>query len=175
MRIAITGASGFVGKNLIQYLLEETDHEVVGFSRSAQKSLHPRLTMKKADLYSLLEAEEALAGCDAAVYLVHSMLPSSRLSQGSFQDFDFILADNFAKACITSGVKHIIYVGGIIPENESLSLHLKSRLEVEETLKHSGLKFTSLRCALVLGPNGSSFRIFYRKSQCLYLPVVLQY
>lgn len=173
MKIAVTGATGFVGKHLIQWLLENTEHEVVGLSRSPRISSHERLQYVRCDLYSLYDAEEALAGCDAAVYLVHSMLPSSRLSQGNFEDFDYILADNFAKAAKKNELKHIIYVGGIIPENEKLSKHLESRLEVEACLKASGINFTALRCALVLGSEGSSFTILEKlveRLPCMILP-----
>lgn len=162
MRIAVTGISGFIGSHLTQALLEQTDHEVVGLSRSSYQSQNPRLQVKACDLYSLLEIEAALKNCDVAIYLVHSMSPSSRLAQGNFQDFDFILADNFAKAAQTCGVQKIIYVSGIIPENDTLSNHLKSRLEVEETFCKSKIPLLTLRCGLVVGPNGSSFRILDR-------------
>ncbi len=88
--------------------------------------------------------------------------PSSRLSQGHFRDFDFLLADNFARAVKKNNVQHVIYVGGIIPKVDHLSMHLKSRLEVEKTFESHALPLTSLRCGLVIGPNGSSFRILER-------------
>jgi len=170
MRIAVTGASGFVGQNLIHYLLEHTDHEIVGLSRTPMKSKNPRLTAKVCDLYSLLEVEVALVGCDVAIYLVHSMSPSSRLSQGNFRDFDFLLADNFAKAAAKRELQQIVYVGGLIPDGNDLSEHLESRLEVEKTLENCGVPLTTFRCGLVLGPEGSSFRIVEKLTQ--RLPII---
>ncbi len=35
---------------------------------------------------------------DIAIYLVHSIILSAKLTQASFKDIDEILADNFAKA-----------------------------------------------------------------------------
>lgn len=35
---------------------------------------------------------------DIAIHLVHSIIPSSKLTQAIFKDIDEILADNFAKA-----------------------------------------------------------------------------
>lgn len=35
---------------------------------------------------------------DIAIYLVHSIIPSAKLTQASLEDIDEILADNFAKA-----------------------------------------------------------------------------
>ncbi len=162
MKIAIAGASGFIGTNLIHKLLTSTGHEVVALSRSEFQATQERISSRKVNLYSLLECEEALEGCDVAIYLVHSMSPSARLAQGEFQDFDFILADNFAKAAEKCQLKQIIYVGGIIPKLESLSLHLESRLEVEQVLCAHKTPVTTLRCGLVIGKDGSSFRIVER-------------
>lgn len=162
MKVAIAGAFGFIGKHLIEHFLEQTDYQVRALSRSDRKSENPRLDCKTADLYNLKETTAALEGCDAAIYLVHSMAPNSRLSQGHFQDFDFILADNFARAAKANNIKHIIYIGGVIPEADELSPHLASRLEVEDILRSQGIPVTALRCGLVIGPDGSSFRILLR-------------
>ena len=171
MNIAIAGASGFIGKNLIAHLLEHTNHHITAFSRSSKESDNPRITNVQVDLYSLSNTIRAFENCDAAVYLVHSMAPSSRLSQGHFRDYDFILADNFARAAKENGVKHIVYVGGIIPNKEKLSIHLQSRLEVEELLRSTGISVTTLRCGLVIGQGGSSFQIVVKLLQ--RLPVMV--
>src|SRR5690606_19576051 len=113
----------------------------------------------QADLFSLLEVERALEGADVALYLVHSMIASAELTQGSFADFDLILADNFARAAKSRGVRHILYVGGLIPEGERLSRHLESRLEVEQTLRAQGVPVTALRASIIIGPAGSSLRM----------------
>jgi uncharacterized protein YbjT (DUF2867 family) len=113
----------------------------------------------RCDLFSMKDIQEAMAGCDQAVYLVHSMLPSADLSQGSFYDFDLILADNFARCAKKAGLRQIIYLGGMIPESEQLSWHLRSRLEVEDALRESGIPVTTLRAGLIIGKNGSSFEI----------------
>ncbi len=157
-RVVIAGASGFVGRALAARL--STDHEVVGLSRSAAEGPTPSgICWKKADLFSLLDCERALVGADIAVYLVHSMLPSARLTQARFEDMDLILADNFARAAEKAGVSRIVYLGGILPDEGELSPHLASRLEVEMVLAGRGVPLTSLRASLVVGPQGSSFRI----------------
>jgi uncharacterized protein YbjT (DUF2867 family) len=161
-KILIAGASGFIGHALIDKLLQEEDVEIVGLSRSHKDSHHPRLTWKKCDLFSLKDASDAMVGRETAYYLVHSMLPSASLSQGTFYDFDLIMADNFVRAALRHKLKHIIYLGGMIPPATDLSWHLKSRLEVEETFKNSPIKTTVLRAGLIIGPHGSSFTILER-------------
>ncbi|WPU64196.1 NAD-dependent epimerase/dehydratase family protein [Peredibacter starrii] len=161
-KILIAGASGFIGRALIDRLLKSEDVEIVGLSRGVRESHHPRLQWKKCDLFSLKDITVAMEGCESAYYLVHSMLPSASLSQGTFYDFDLIMADNFIRAGRFHKLRHIVYLGGMIPEGEELSWHLRSRLEVETTLRESKIKTTVLRAGLIIGPNGSSFTILER-------------
>lgn len=170
-KILIAGASGFIGHALIDRLLQSEDIEIVGLSRGPKESHHPRLQWKKCDLFSLKDITDAMVDCESAYYLVHSMLPSASLSQGTFYDFDLIMADNFIRAGKTHNLKHIIYLGGMIPEGEELSWHLRSRLEVETTFKESSIKTTVLRAGLIIGPNGSSFTILQRLIE--RLPVMI--
>lgn len=168
MKIVIAGASGFVGKQLLDVLRDQ--HDVVGLSRRS-RPLENGVEWVQCDLFSLLDIERTLQGADVAVYLVHSMLPSARLTQGSFRDFDMILADNFARAAKLAGIKHIVYLSGIIPPDALLSEHLQSRLEVENILKSSGIPTSSLRAGLIIGPGGSSFEMMLRLVQ--RLPVMV--
>lgn len=153
--VAVAGASGFVGTALLPMLVEHFD--VTALSRS-QIPVPEGARWMQCDLFSMLQTERGLIGADYAVYLVHSMLPS-RLTQARFEDMDFILADNFARSAARAGVKQIVYLGGIIPDDAQLSRHLASRLEVERVLAARGVPVTSLRAGLIVGPEGSSFRI----------------
>ncbi len=157
-RVAIAGASGFVGRALMREL--SADHEVAALSRTRRRG-EERVQWVPCDLFSLLQIERALEGADYGVYLVHSMLPA-RLTQARFSDMDLILADNFARAAKRAGLKQIVYLGGLIPDERPLSPHLASRLEVEEVLAARGVPVTVLRAGLVIGAGGSSFRMMLR-------------
>ncbi|MEP7125129.1 MAG: NAD-dependent epimerase/dehydratase family protein [Byssovorax sp.] len=160
--IVVAGSTGFVGAALGEAIGAE--HHLVGLTRDAAKS--PKNTayagFRGCDLYSLLDAERALVGARVAVYLVHSMMPAARLTQGSFRDMDLICADNFARAARKAGVEQIVYLGGLLPEGVKLSAHLESRLEVERTLGAHGVPVTTLRAGLILGRGGSSFLMMAR-------------
>jgi uncharacterized protein YbjT (DUF2867 family) len=153
--VAIAGASGFVGSHLCRALRD--DYRVVGLARRPREDVG--LQWRACDLFSATSTFAALQGADVAVYLVHSMMPSSSLFQGSFHDTDLLLADNFARACASEGVKQIIYLGGLIPEAGFVSAHLTSRHEVECVLQSVGVPVTCLRAGMVVGPEGSSFEI----------------
>ena len=174
--VAIAGASGFVGTALRRALAEEFD--LVGLTRSPARATRADVgdatRWRHCDLFSLRDVEAGLEGADFAVYLVHSMLPSARLTQGTFADLDLILADNFARAARRRGVKQIVYLSGLLPEDTSdLSPHLRSRHEVERTLAARGVPVTTLRTGLVVGEGGSSLRILVnlvRRLPAMVLP-----
>jgi uncharacterized protein YbjT (DUF2867 family) len=155
--VAIAGATGFVGSLLVPLL--SRDFRVVALARSPRPSASGDVEWRACDLFSSTSTRAALAGVDVAIYLVHSMMPSSRLFQGDFRDTDLLLADNFAKACRRAGVQQIVYLGGLVPNSGFVSHHLQSRLEVEEVLRASGIPVTCLRAGMVVGPGGSSFEI----------------
>lgn len=171
MVIVIAGASGFIGRNLINSL-RGSEHKIIALSRKDRSSESKgNVQWRKCDLFSRRETFSVLRDCDVAFYLVHSMLPSARLSQGSFADYDLVLADNFARSAKENKLEQIIYLGGIVPEDSGMSPHLLSRLETERTLKTSLVPLTSLRAGVVIGPNGSSFQMMYRLVK--RLPIML--
>ena len=165
LRIVIAGASGFIGRALIQQI--KSEYSLIALSR--QKSTIENVEFRQCDLFSLRDSEEGLRGADVGIYLVHSMLPSARLTQGEFQDFDLLAADNFARAAKKNGLKQIIYLGGLVPHcpPEEMSPHLRSRQEVEEVVRSHGVPVTVLRTGLIMGPDGSSFQMLYRLIQRL--------
>ena len=162
--IVIAGATGYIGKEIILRLLEKFPNaDITALSRSEHESNDSRVTWKACDLFSLKELEYCLPKkVDYAFYLVHSMGPTAQLDQGSFADYDLILADNFSMAIRNRDLKQLIYLGGLIPNVPKLSLHLQSRLEVEEIFLQYALPITIFRAGLILGQGGSSFQILLK-------------
>jgi uncharacterized protein YbjT (DUF2867 family) len=167
--IAIVGASGFIGKELISHLLEHTSFGIRALSRSELKSESTRVSWQYCDLFSVLDVEKGLVDVSAIIYLVHSMQPSARLDQASFDDYDLLLADNLGRAAKKLGIQRVIYLGGLLPESASISRHLSSRAEVEIVLKQYIPSYTFLRAGLVLGKWGSSFHILLNLVKRLFI------
>jgi uncharacterized protein YbjT (DUF2867 family) len=159
MKVAIAGASGFVGRALIRALITE-GHDVVALTRSGGQDA-PALRWVACDFFVQSDLEQALQGVDVAYYLIHSMLPAARLDQSRFEDTDLMLALRFGQAARAASVRRIIYLGGLLPNEGALSLHLQSRREVESALGAGGVPVTALRAGLVLGAEGSSFQMLY--------------
>jgi uncharacterized protein YbjT (DUF2867 family) len=158
--VAVAGASGFVGTHLRSQLADQYRFRALSRSPNVvERNVGEGTTQwRQCDLYSLPKLAEALEGCQYAMYLVHSMSPSSRLEQGNFEDTDLLLADNFIRAAELAGLEHVVYLSGLMPhEGEQASSHLRSRCEVEKVLRSRSIKVTVLRAGLIFGPGGSSF------------------
>ncbi|WP_297334857.1 NAD(P)H-binding protein [Algoriphagus sp.] len=170
--VAIAGAGGYIGRWFIHQFKDK--YHIVALSRKkVKKNPHPQVEWRQVELYSITSTVEALNGVDVAIYLVHSMNASTRLNQGSFEDTDLLLADNFSRAAALNHVQQIIYLGGLLPDEpeSKLSRHLRSRLEVEQTLGSRSAKLTALRASIIVGPGGSSFDMI--KNLVRKLPVLM--
>ena len=172
--VVIAGATGFIGRWFIERYHDK--YHIIALSRSEMLTGpdYDRAEWRSVELYSLTSTEAALSGADYAIYLVHSMQPNTRLHQGSFEDTDLLLADNFGRAAKANGVKQIIFMGGIIPEDEEvedLSRHLRSRWETERTLGAAGVPVTALRAGIIVGSGGSSFQMIRKLVE--RLPVLI--
>jgi uncharacterized protein YbjT (DUF2867 family) len=151
MRVLVTGATGFVGSRLLSPL-RDAGHEVTVLVRDAERYAGPAdVRVVEGDLLEPGSFDDALA-VDAAYYLVHSM--------GSGDDFaerDRRAASNFADAASETGVRRVIYLGGLGEDREELSKHLKSRREVETVLAGGDYDLTTLRAAIIIGEGSASF------------------
>lgn len=157
-KILLTGASGYIGSHLMNKLKD--NYEIIAISRNIEnKSNEHNVTWKAADLFDLNEITEVMEDIDIAIYLVHSMMPSAKLTQATFEDMDALLADNFAKAASYNKVQHIVFMSGLIPNTNELSPHLRSRLECEQILGSYGVPVSTLRAGLIIGSKGSSYPI----------------
>ncbi len=160
--LVIAGATGFIGRWFIERFHER--YRIIALSRDEMlpDPGYDKAEWRQVDLYSTTSTTMALRDADLALYLIHSMSPSARLHQGSFEDTDILLADNFARAASANGLRQIVFVGGILPveeELEEMSRHLRSRREVEISLAVTGVPVTALRAGIIVGAGGSSFRM----------------
>ncbi len=152
--ILVTGATGFIGTKLIQKL-SEIGYTLKGMSR---QELDDKKEVKyvKADVFNLEELKAAMKGVEVAFYLLHSMEGESKHWQ-QFASREKIQAQNFLKAATESGVKRIIYLGGLVNESLDLSPHMKSRMDVGEILSSGDIPVTELRASLIIGAQGGSY------------------
>ncbi|MFH1574900.1 MAG: hypothetical protein ABIG68_13015 [Acidobacteriota bacterium] len=72
-------------------------------------------------------------------------------SRADFERQDRIGAENFGEAAKVAGVRRIIYLGGLGESGTGLSRHLRSRHEMGELLRKSGVPVTEFRTSIILG------------------------
>lgn len=156
MKIAVTGATGYIGGRLVPQLLD-AGHDVVCLVRNPAKLAddpwRDRVEVRRADVLEKETLDAGLEGCDAAYYLVHSMGGGD-----GFEDKDQKAAANFAAAAESNGLDRIIYLGGMGQEGD-LSPHLRSRHETGKMLASGTTPVTELRAAVVIGSGSISFEM----------------
>lgn len=159
-RIAVAGATGYIGGRLVPQLLEH-GFAVRCLARTPAKlsdrswARNERAEIVAADLGDSAALAQDLADCDVAFYLVHSMSSAGK----TYADEDRKLAISFATAARAAGVSRIIYLGGLGSDAGGLSEHLASRREVESALASTGVPVTVLRAAMIIGSGSASFEI----------------
>ncbi|HBF21353.1 MAG TPA: DUF2867 domain-containing protein, partial [Cryomorphaceae bacterium] len=112
-----------------------------------------RVEIFEVDFLKDIDWEKAPEKVDVAFYLIHSMS-----SSGDFEEMEEKAARNFVNFVDHLRARQIIYLGGIVNENK-LSRHLRSRLNVEEVLKTAKAHYTVLRAGIIVGSGSASFEI----------------
>lgn len=154
-RVLLTGATGFVGRALRPELVR-AGWQVRGLSRDVARARArwPELEWVEGDVADRSTCARALAGCDAALYLVHG------IGEGAdFRRREVESARGFAAAAgEVETVRRIVYLGGVAPAGAG-SEHLRSRLEVGEALRAGPVSTIELRASMIVGHGSLSWLI----------------
>ena len=152
--ILVTGSTGFIGKKLLAKL-DETGFKVKAMSRSKYPDTE-NTKYVQADAFDADSLRTAIEGVEIAFYLLHSM-EGSKKEWAEFANREKQQAQNFLKAATESGVKRIIYLGGLVNESLHLSKHMKSRHDVGKILASGDIPVTELRASVIVGAEGGSY------------------
>ena len=162
-RVLILGATGFIGKRLVKGLAEEKiKMRILARTPSKAEGIIPKgadAEIVQGDITKKESIEDALKGIQSAYYLVHSMGGKSLLKNTEFAEMDKKAANNFTAAADKTGLKRVIYLGGLGEKGEGLSEHLQSRAEVGNILSSGKASATILRAAVIVGAGGASYEM----------------
>jgi len=161
--VLVTGASGFVGRRLVA-ALADAGVDVRAMTRHPE-SYEGAGRAVYGDVHEAGSLTAALESCTEAYYLVHS------LDSKDFASLDAEAAGAFGRAAAASGVRQIVYLGGLGRNDDELSPHLRSRREVEELLGAAGVPVTVLRAGIIVGAGGLSWEM--TRQLVAHLPVMI--
>jgi NADH dehydrogenase len=144
--VAVTGANGFVGKNVRKFLYKNKVR-VLGISR---KNFGKYSTETKAQSKNLLEQrlQKKLKNYDALVHLIGIGVESSG---STFEEINVNLTKNTIKLCKKSGIKKIIYISGLGVSKNNTSNYFTSKYKAEQEIINSGLDYTIFRASYIIG------------------------
>ena len=143
--ITITGANGFVAKNLRNFL-SKNHIKVIAIARKTFQKHHTETVVYSK---TLLEKglQNKLRNCDALVHLIGIGKQSSRYN---FED-NIDLTKNMIKTCKKSGIKKIVYMSGLGVTKNSRSDYFISKYKAEQEIINSGLDYTIFRPSYIVG------------------------
>ncbi len=159
MDLLVTGATGYVGGQLVPRLLAE-GHRVRCLVRDASRLTAPwrdRVEVVTGTVEDEGAVLRAADGADAAYYLVHGL--EHRVS--GLLEREVAAAASFREGVAAGGVRRIVYLGGLVDEADlaRTSPHLYARQQAGQTLRDGEVPVTELRAGIVLGAGSSSFRL----------------
>lgn len=165
----VTGATGYIGSHLVERLLADGWRVRVLTRDAAGLDGQPwsaDVEVVEGDAKDAAVLARATGGVDAAWFLIHSMTGTY-----DYAVRDREIADRFGQACAAAGVARIVYLGGLLPDDEVLSPHLESRREVGQSLLESGVPTAVLQAGIVVGAGSVSYELLRTATE--RLPVVV--
>lgn len=145
-RVAVTGANGFVGKNLRNFFYKNKIN-VLGVSR---KNFRKHASEVKIISTNLLEPklQTKLKNYDALVHLIGIGRQSPK---STFEEINLNLTKNVIKACKNAGIKKIIFISGLGVSKNNQSDYFVSKYRAEREIMNSGLDYTIFRASYIIG------------------------
>lgn len=160
VRVAVAGATGYIGGRLVPLLLE-AGHEVTVLSRDRRKlrdvPWQGQVKILQGSIEDASTVGDLCSGAEVFYYLVHSMSGEHGVAS-DFERVERLCALNAGRAAREAGVGRLVYLSGLHPQGR-LSRHLASRTEVGEILLASGTPTVVLQAGLVIGSGSASFEM----------------
>lgn len=170
MKIAITGANGFVARNLITLLLEDTPsgdiRALVRDPRTALSELPAAdLEVRPADVTRADSLRGAFDGCEMVVHTV--AIPTER--KATFSEINVRGTENVVAEAARASVRRLVHLSAIGADPESPFPFLRSKGQGESAVMGCGIPSVALRPSILFGP-GDDF--FPKLGFTLHFPVV---
>jgi NADH dehydrogenase len=150
MKVFLTGATGFVGKNMLGRLLAE-GHAVRALVRERQKassSENEKAELVAGDVVNGTGLTEGMQGCDAVIHLVGIIMEKGT---NTFERVHHLGTRNVVEAAKRTGIKRFIQMSALGVRADGVAAYQTTKWKGEEEVRHSGIPFCILRPSLIFG------------------------
>lgn len=153
--VAVTGASGFVGRSVVASLLER-GWGVRALVRSRAKAAQvlpksDRLDVLVGDVLDSSACAALVSGADACVHLVGIIREQGRQT---FERMHVVATENVVRACRSAGVHRYVHMSALGASPLGRAAYQRTKFAGEEVVRGSGLDWTIMRPGLIHGADG---------------------
>ncbi len=153
--IAVTGASGFVGRNLLR-VMRERGIPVRAVVHSSQGETWARslgIEGVQADVRDEVSLERAFQGCSVVVHLVAII---RERGPHTFEAINHLGTQAVVSAAHRCGVRKLIHLSALGASPVTPSRYLASKWRGEEAVRRGAVPYTIFRPSLIFGPGGGA-------------------
>jgi uncharacterized protein YbjT (DUF2867 family) len=150
MKVFLTGATGFVGKNMLKRLLAE-GHSVRALVRDPKKAAalkEEKVELVAGDVAEGTGLDQAMQGCDAVIHLVGIIVEKG---SNTFERVHHLGTRNVVEAAKRSGIKRFVQMSALGVRADGVAPYQTTKWKGEEEVRRSGIPFCILRPSLIFG------------------------
>jgi uncharacterized protein YbjT (DUF2867 family) len=151
MKVFLTGATGFVGKHLLERLLVE-GHAVRALVREPQTAVsaeHGKAELVAGDVVEGTGLDEGMRGCDAVIHLVGIIMEKGT---NTFERVHHLGTRNVVEAAKRTGIKRFVQMSALGAHADGAAAYQTTKWKGEQEVRQSGIPFCILRPSLIFGP-----------------------
>src|SRR5262245_54475407 len=153
MKVFITGATGFVGKGVIQRL-RQADHFIRVLVRKRRSPDLSAAHQGKIEAHegNILDPDSLLRGLDGMDAVIHLVGIISEAGESTFENIHTLGTQNMVSMAKCAGVRRFVHMSALVARENAISRYHLTKWEAEESVRTAGLDYTIFRPSLIYGP-----------------------